>query len=772
MIDDNSHPGAAPSGPEASSDLATEQLHRAFLDAPYPAMIYADNGRVLLINRAWTKITGYQLSDIPTISAWTEKAYSDKKDAVRTVVDALYLSENRAGEEFIVRCRNGEQRIWKFSSSPLGVHTDGSRLVLSMAIDITEAKHAEDNLRKRDSRLRALFDLESLGVAHVSLDSGRIIDINKGYETLTGYSREELLKMNFREITHPDDREHDWELFTAAVKGLAPYRNEKRYLRKDGTSVWVRLNVAFEYDTERRPVQTVAICEDISERKEAEAEQNRLKMAVEQSGEMFMITQPDGTILYVNRAFVETTGYSQSEILGANPRILKSGKQDAEHYRAMWAALMRGETWQGRIINRRKDGSLYTADTVISPIRDNKEHTLYYAAVARDITEQLRISNLLAQAQKMDSIGRLAGGVAHDFNNMLSVILGRVDLALDDLPMDGPLRESLQEVHEAASRSADLTRQLLAFARRQPAAPQLLDLNQTLKNMLKMLTRLIGEDIDLIWKPDYSIPSVRMDPSQVDQILTNLCVNARDAIGTEAGKITIESGFARFDEAYCLDHPGFVPGNFAMLAVSDNGSGLDDDIREHLFEPFYTTKSGTGTGLGLATVYGIVKQNQGFINVYSEPGNGTTFRIYLPAQREAVSAQAESSDPPLPARGQETILVVEDEPAVLEVARTMLTARGYKVIGAASPEQALEAAAMHDEEICLLITDVVMPGMNGKELAQKLLGLYPSLKCIYMSGYTANVIAHRGVLDEGVHFIQKPFSIADLTAKVRAVLDA
>jgi len=736
-------------------------------------MIHADNGRVLLINRTWTQITGYQLPDIPTIEAWTEKAYGERKQIVKTVIDELYLAGRRTEEgEFTVRCQDGAERIWKFSSSPLGVHADGRRLVLSMAVDITEAKQAEDELRETSSRLRALFDLESLGVAHVEVGRGRIIDINNGYETITGYSRDELLEMTFQDLTHPDDREQDWELFTAAVQGLAPYRNEKRYLRKDGSSLWVRLNVAFVRDTQGRPVQTVAICEDISERKEAEAEQRRLQMAVEQSREVFIITAPDGTILYVNPAFEEVTGYSRTEALGANPRILKSGKQDAEHYRAMWAALQRGETWRDRMVNRRKDGSLYTTDIVISPVRDDAEHTLYYAAVARDITDQLRTSNLLAQARKMDSIGRLAGGVAHDFNNMLGVILGRADLALDDPKVGGTQEESLQEIRAAASRSADLTRQLLAFARRQPTAPRVLDLNQTLENMLKMLTRLIGEDIDLVWRPGHDMPPVRMDPSQIDQVLTNLCINARDAIGAAGGKVTIETGFSRFDEAYCQDHPGFVPGDFAMLAVSDDGRGLDEEVREHLFEPFYTTKSEGGAGLGLATVYGIVKQNQGFINVYSEPGNGTTFRIYLPAQWGAVTARAGSTAPAPAAVGQETILVVEDEPAILEVVRSMLTAKGYAVVGAVSPEKGLEAARAHAGRIHLLITDVVMPGMNGKELARQLLALYPELKCIYMSGYTANVIAHRGVLDEGVHFIQKPFSVADFAAKVRAVLDS
>jgi PAS domain S-box-containing protein len=387
-------------------------------------------------------------------------------------------------------------------------------------------------------------------------------------------------------------------------------------------------------------------------------------------------------------------------------------------------------------------------------------------------TEKAKLEGQLHQAQKMESVGRLAGGVAHDFNNMLQAILGNVSLALlENLPADSIVRESLQEIQKCALRSADLTRQLLAFARRQTIAPKVLDLNATVESLLKMLHRLIGEDIQLAWLAGASLWPVKVDPTQVDQILANLCVNARDAIGG-VGKVTIETENAVFDEAYCADHMGFLPGEYVRLAVSDSGRGMDKETLVHIFEPFFTTKGvGEGTGLGLATVYGIVKQNHGFINVYSEPGKGTTFMIYLPRHATPAAVTRTEAAAELPQSSGETVLLVEDEPTILIITRKLLERLGYTVMIASTPGEAIRMAGASAGEIHLLMTDVVMPEMNGRELARQLLVTHPKLKCLYMSGYTADVIARHGVLDEGVHFIQKPFSMEDLATKIRLALD-
>jgi two-component system cell cycle sensor histidine kinase/response regulator CckA len=395
----------------------------------------------------------------------------------------------------------------------------------------------------------------------------------------------------------------------------------------------------------------------------------------------------------------------------------------------------------------------------------------------RDITERKRaeqekekLQAQLTQAQKMESVGRLAGGVAHDFNNMLQAILGNVCLAMDDLPPDSPVRESLEEIEKSARRSADLTRQLLAFARKQTIAPRPLELNNTVEGMLRMLGRLIGEDIDLAWMPGTGVGLVMMDPSQLDQILANLCVNARDAI-SGVGTITIETAKVSFDETYAGTHPECLPGNYAMLSVSDSGKGMDAETRSHLFEPFFTTKEpGKGTGLGLATVFGIVKQNHGVINVYSEPGQGTTFKVYLP-RVEAGLAVAEPRPPGRSVRGTETLLVVEDEEQILNLGHRILEQHGYTVLTARTPAAAQVLVEQYQEPIHLLITDVVMPGMNGKELRERLRSVHPALKCLFMSGYTANVIAHHGVLEDSVQFLQKPFTIRSLVEKVRETLE-
>ncbi len=421
--------------------------------------------------------------------------------------------------------------------------------------------------------------------------------------------------------------------------------------------------------------------------------------------------------------------------------------------------------------------------------RDRKELTTLWASynlpdetvisIGYDITsrkrareERIKLEAQLFQAQKMESVGRLAGGVAHDFNNMLAVILGHSELALKKINPSHPLHTDLQEIQQAAQRSTNLTRQLLAFARKEAITPKVLDLNETIESMLKMLRMIIGEDIDLIWLPGKEVWPVKMDPSQIDQILANLCINARDAI-VGIGSLTIETDTTLFEKDYHSAHFDFEPGEYAKLTVSDNGCGMDRETLANIFEPFFTTKElGKGIGLGLATVYGIVKQNKGFINVSSEPGQGTTITIYLPRYSgETDETQEKGAEDPVMG-GHEIILLVEDEPAILKMTKNMLEGLGYTVLATTSPGEAIRLAEDHaNEKIHLLITDVVMPEMNGAEMTRKLLSVYPNLKSLFMSGYTADIIAHHGVLDEGLYFLRKPFSLKELAVKVREVLD-
>jgi PAS domain S-box-containing protein len=402
----------------------------------------------------------------------------------------------------------------------------------------------------------------------------------------------------------------------------------------------------------------------------------------------------------------------------------------------------------------------------------------YILSTVNDITERIKaqkekesLQKQLQQAQKMEAIGTLAGGVAHDYNNISSIIIGYSELALDSIDPEHPLYDDLKAINTAAIRSADITRQLLAFARKQTVAPKVISLNDAVAGVLKMLRRLIGEDIELSWEPADDLWPVKIDPTQIDQILANLCVNSRDAI-SNVGRVTIETQNISLDDEYCANHAGFLPGDFVILVVSDDGKGIEPDTFDKVFEPFFTTKKlGKGTGLGLSTVYGIAKQNNGFVNLYSEPGQGTSIKVYLPRHLGgAVKTGRINSNSVIQGNG-EVILLVEDDLPILKLGSRLLTELNYSVIPASSPTEAIGLAEQHNGKIDLLITDVVMPGMNGRELSNILCDLLPGIKTLYMSGYTANVIAHRGVLEDGVSFIAKPFSKNGLAKKVKEVME-
>jgi PAS domain S-box-containing protein len=506
--------------------------------------------------------------------------------------------------------------------------------------------------------------------------------------------------------------------------------------------------------------------------------EERLRLLVKNASDSLVIVNADGSQRYVSPSAERITGFPVAELEGRSLDTVIH-PDDMKDVRAAWNEAVENPdktvTVQYRHIHKTQQWVVFEATAqsfldepvikgVIASVRDITDRKIVEE-------ENKKLQTQLTQAQKMESVGRLAGGVAHDFNNMLGVILGRAEMALDQLNPTQPLYTDLQEISMAAKRSADLTQQLLAFARKQTVAPKVLNLNKTVEIMITMLRRLIGEDINLVWLPGRNLRPVKMDPSQIDQILANLCVNARDAI-SDMGVVTIKTDSVSLDENYCAAHAGSLPGEYVLLSVSDNGDGMDREILPLLFEPFFTTKGiGKGTGLGLATIYGIVKQNNGFINVESELGKGTTFEIYLPPYEGNILKAPKENDVKQAERGHETILLVEDESMILNMATTMLKRQGYIVLPASSPGDAICLAREHAGEIHLLITDVVMPEMNGRDLARKLVFIVPNLKCLFMSGYTADVIAHHSVLDEDVHFIQKPFRLKDLTVKVRETLD-
>ncbi|MEE4381148.1 MAG: ATP-binding protein, partial [Pseudomonadales bacterium] len=489
-----------------------------------------------------------------------------------------------------------------------------------------------------------------------------------------------------------------------------------------------------------------------------------------QSSEMVLVTDAEDRIQYANPALLAGAGYRADELLGCSVDVLRSA--DPAAWSEVRAQLRAGRSWSGRMRDRRKDGSHYTCEGTISPVFDESGTIVAHVTVKRDITRELALTEQIHHAQKLDSIGRLAGGIAHDFNNMLHAILGNVEMALVDFGPEGELRELLEEIRSAASRSATLAAQMLAFAREQVVRPRLLDLNETVRPTLRMLERALGERIRTVWTGGAGLWRVRMDPSQVDQVLTNLCVNARDAI-PETGTLEISTENVRLDER-AAETSGHPPGDYVRLRVRDDGVGMAPEVVEHIFEPFFTTKDvGQGTGLGLATVYGIVSQNQGFVTVDSAPGRGTVFDVYLPRHHgEAVEVPAEArvfQNQLLPVSAQ-TVLLVEDERLVLDLCRRLLTRLGYEVLAAANPAEALRLAETHEGALELLVTDVVMPGSNGRELAERLRERFPELRVLFMSGFAADVIAEQGVLPADTHFIGKPFTAGELASKVAEIL--
>jgi two-component system, cell cycle sensor histidine kinase and response regulator CckA len=491
--------------------------------------------------------------------------------------------------------------------------------------------------------------------------------------------------------------------------------------------------------------------------------------AIEQMVEMLVITDCDGKILYCNPAFEKITGYSKNETVGQNPRFLQSGKHSAEFYCQLWSTIKQGGVWKGRLINRKKDATFYDQDSTISPIRDASGEISGFVALNLDVTEKLELERQYLEAQKLESVGRLAGGLAHDFNNLLTVINGYADFLLQQLDADDPSRHYAEEIVKAGAHAASLTKQLLAFSRKQIVEPRVLDLNHVIRGAVSMLRRLIGEDIALGTHLASFPGRVMADPEQIHQIIMNLVINARDAM-PGGGSIDIRTSDIDLGKDAASKHPDAKPGSYVLMSVTDTGHGVAEAVRPRIFEPFFTTKEvGKGTGLGLSTVYGIVRQSGGWIELWSEVGIGTSFNVYLP-QNNGYLLPEPLTIGARPHHGGETILLVEDHDAVRSYTRDALEKWGYRVIAVSNGDQAIRVATDSVEEIHLLLTDVVMMGMNGHELSQRLIGLRPNLKVVFLSGHTSDLLGQRG-LPDGMAFLQKPFSPDEIAAKVRKALD-
>ncbi len=651
--------------------------------------------------------------------------------------------------------------------------------------ETADRRRAEERLRESEQRYRLLVQHAPVGIYRIDFRTRRFIDVNDVMCEYTGYTSEEFLALDPLQLLAEESVGLFLQRQADILAGIPVSPSVEFKVRgKNGREFWILIHVNYTVDRDG-PLAATVIAHDITDRKRAEE-------ALRESEEWYRVlveTSPDSILAYDLSGKILAASNQTARMYGVSSTaefLAEVGTVFAlltEEGRAAAAAnfghtLERGRSEKNEYRVRLRDGSLIDTEINSSLVRSASGEPFAFISVVRDITERKRaeeerdrLQMQLLQAQKMESVGRLAGGVAHDFNNILGAIMGYADLALLQAEPGSRLHHSLQEILKAARRSADLTAQLLAFARRQVANPKVMNLNDTLQGMLKMLQRLIGEDIDLAWIPGHGLGNVKIDASQVDQVLANLLVNARDAI-SGPGRVTIETRNVTADRDFCARHGDVAPGDYVLLSVSDTGCGMDRDALDHLFEPFFTTKEvGKGTGLGLATVFGIVQQNGGLINVYSEPGRGTTFRIYLPRVAGGPAGLSAENAESEPRRGEETVLVAEDEEVLLNLTRDMLQELGYRVLTARTPVLAIQRAGEQGDGIDLLLTDVVMPGMNGKELADRLRSLRPGLKCLFMSGYPANVIAHHGILDEGVSFLQKPFSLQVLAEVVRRVLD-
>jgi PAS domain S-box-containing protein len=639
--------------------------------------------------------------------------------------------------------------------------------------EIQERKRAQEELAKNSAFIESILENIPDIVTVVDAEQFRFVRVNRAAEQLFQVNRENILGKSLTGLFSSEHAEFYREKYSEVLtkKELVDIP-DGRMIDAAGNRHWLHTKKIPLTDPDGKIEYIISVCEDITEKKQVKEERRRLAEAVSQLDESVVITDRTGAILFVNPAFERITGYSREEVLGLNPRILKSGVHADSFFEEMWQSLLAGKTWKGEITNRKKNGDLFVEKTTISPIFDDQGNIVTFIAVKDDVTEQRALEDQLHHAQKMETVGRLAGGVAHDFNNMLCVILGTVQLLMMDQDENNPILGDLRQIQQAARRSADITRQLLAFSRKQVIDPKVININPLIKDVTKMLGRLLGEDIDILFFPEPDLYNTKVDSGQLHQIITNLAINARDAM-PDGGKLTLETANTIFDDAYCRVHAGFQPGTFVMLAISDNGTGIDPEIMPHIFEPFFTTKEqDKGTGLGLASVYGAVKHGNGYINVYSEPGQGTCFKLYFPACIEKKAAPLVEEEQREEGMRRLTILLVEDDEMVRRLTENMLVSLGHGVLLASTPDQALDICIKKGADIDLLISDVILPGMTGRQLFGQIQKIVPGMRVLYMSGYTANVIAHQGVLDRDIIFLQKPFSIQELEEKIRTAAPA
>jgi two-component system cell cycle sensor histidine kinase/response regulator CckA len=755
----------------------SEEQHRALAESiPNLVWVYRADGTPEYYNRRWTEYTGVSAEDL---TAGTRPEVVHPGDQPR--MHEVWGRALRDADLYEIECRlrraDGEYR-WHIGRA-VPVRDPEGHVVrwFGTFTDIHDGRRAEDERSRLARHIRLL--LESTGEGIYGLDhDGRCTFINRAGAAMLGYTPEELLGRELHPVIHLHHTDgtpypsEECPIYTAFREGRGVRVEDESFWRKDGTAFPVSYT---SYPAAEGGFRgAVVTFQDVTDRREAERVlrlRDRAIRAVAQGILITDATQADNPVIYASPGFEQLTGYTAAEVAGHNCRLLQGPETDPEAVARIRAAVRDGEPCVVEVLNYRKDGTPFWNELSISPVRDEAGRLTHFVGVQADVTARRRLEEQYRQAQKMEAVGQLASGIAHDFNNLLTVINGFSDLLLQSLSPADPSWELLAEIHGAGERAAGLTRQLLAFSRRQVLAPRVLDLNAVAADTETMLRRLIGEDVRLATVPGPGLWPVRADPGQVEQVLLNLAVNARDAMPT-GGRLTIETRNVELDDEYARANHGARPGPHVLLAVSDTGCGMTDEVKARIFEPFFTTKGpGKGTGLGLATVYGIVTQSGGHVEVDSEAGLGTTFKVYLPRGEGPVAGSGPGAGAPAQPRGAETVLMVEDDPGVRALNRRILARCGYTVLEAGDGDEAALAAVRHAGPIHLLMTDVVMPGQGGRAVAERLLERQPGLKVLYVSGYADDAVVRHGVQREAMNFLQKPFTPTALAHMVREVLD-
>ena len=640
------------------------------------------------------------------------------------------------------------------------------------AREAAERRRAEHALRESEARFREMLSGIDLAAVALGVD-GRVTFVNAALLRLTGWTADGLVGRDWFASCVPEDvRPFMRAMFEECVKaGDFSRRDTSEVVTRSGERRLIAWSNVILRDARGAVVGSASIGEDITERARAEADRARLLAAVEQSTDGILFVDPAATIIYANEAFERLNGCGREELLGETTAVF-DGRGLISVPPEAWLRIDEGHPWFGDVEVRAKDGHPFETEWAIAPVRDAGGALFGHVAIVRDRSAERALEEQLRQAQKMEAIGQLAGGIAHDFNNLLTAIRGYSELVRNGLPVGDQRRSDLDQVVLAADRAAELTHQLLAFSRRQVLQPQVIDPSEVVEQVAPMLHRLLGEDIDVAIFTAPELGRARVDRGQLEQVVVNLAVNARDAM-PRGGKLTIETSNVELGIDYGRSHAAVPPGPYVLLAVTDTGVGMDEATQAHIFEPFFTTKeAGRGTGMGLATVYGIVKQSGGWIWVYSESGKGSTFKLYFPRLDAAADADERTAPAAGSAGGAESVLLVEDDEAVRDFARRALEDSGYAVWTAASGPEALELAAAHVGQIHVVVTDVIMPGMHGRELAERLAMERPGLRVLYVSGYTGNSVVRGGVLEPDVAYLPKPFTADALARAVRAALDA